>query len=103
MKIDHTGIPGPQDPRATGRTEASGAQGPGANQAGQAGDRIQISSQAAALQEIQNGLERIPEGRAELVADLKALVDSGQYEVRGEEVADRLLRELLSLSSTPQK
>jgi negative regulator of flagellin synthesis FlgM len=103
MKIDHTGLPGPQDPRATGRTEASGPLGHGANQAGQPADRVQISSQAAALQEIRNGLDRIPEVRAELVSELRALVDTGRYAVRADEVADRLLRDLLSLSGTPQK
>lgn len=54
-------------------------------------DELSLSPAAAELQELREEYEQIPEVREELVEKLRKQIQSGQYRVRDEAVADKLL------------
>lgn len=74
----------------------SGGEGPARTkrpeQAERGDSRDQVSISRAA-QDLQSSLERVPDVRTERVAQLRAEVEQGTYEVDSQAVADRLLRD----------
>ncbi|ADL11795.1 flagellar biosynthesis anti-sigma factor FlgM [Acetohalobium arabaticum] len=55
------------------------------------GDKLFISSDAKEMQEAKKALESQPEVRREKVERLKKQIKTGNYNVSGEEVADKML------------
>lgn len=58
-----------------------------------ASDKIEISEAAKDFQVAMKAFKELPEIREAKVAALKEQIDSGQYNVSGKEVADRILAE----------
>jgi negative regulator of flagellin synthesis FlgM len=58
-------------------------------------DTVNISDAAKEIQEVRNQLDAIPDVRAEKVEQLKSQIENGTYEVKSEEIADKMLREAL--------
>jgi negative regulator of flagellin synthesis FlgM len=58
-------------------------------------DTVNISDAAKEIQEVRKQLDAIPDVRAEKVEQLKNQIESGTYEVKSEEIADKMLREAL--------
>jgi len=54
-------------------------------------DRAALSEDAITLAEARKKLGELPETREALVAELKAKIEAGEYEVSFEDLADRLL------------
>lgn len=54
-------------------------------------DRVELSGAAKALQQARQLLAASPEVRLEKVAELQAKIQSGLYNVRGQEVAAKML------------
>lgn len=54
-------------------------------------DRVELSAAAEALQQTQQLLAEVPEVRLDKVAELQAKIQAGLYNVRGEEVAAKML------------
>ena len=57
---------------------------------------IEISAKAQDIQKVKQAIEQVPDVRMDRVLQLKALVESGQYHVSGEEVADLMIRRTLA-------
>lgn len=58
-------------------------------------DQVNISQGAAEYQKLSELVAKTPEVRMELVADLKRKIESGNYDVDGEQVAEKLIRSTL--------
>lgn len=53
---------------------------------------VDISEQAQAISVASAAVQSAPDVREDLVANLKAQVDAGTYQVSGKDIADQLLR-----------
>lgn len=79
---------GPKGPRALrGADAVRGAAG---------ADAVQVSASGATLQKAASALSAMPDIRADLVADLKARIEAGTYQVSGRDVAGSILASVLS-------
>ena len=58
-------------------------------------DTVNISDAAKEIQEVRKQLDAIPDVRTEKVEQLKNQIENGTYEVKSEEIADKMLREAL--------
>jgi negative regulator of flagellin synthesis FlgM len=58
-------------------------------------DRVELSARSREIKKIHDVIEMTPDVRAEKVAALKAQVDKGEYQVKPEEVADRMVKEFM--------
>ena len=67
--------------------------------AGVAGDKVEISSQSRELQKIHDILAQTPDIRSEKVAALKKEVAEGRYQVSAENIAAKMIQEILVESS----
>lgn len=72
-----------------GNAGGTGAAQPSVQQA--SADTVKISDAAQAIQGAAKSLESEPEVNSDRVAELKAAIDSGDYKVDAERVADRML------------
>ncbi|GAA3979737.1 flagellar biosynthesis anti-sigma factor FlgM [Allohahella marinimesophila] len=55
------------------------------------GDSVVLSAQARSLQKLESQISDLPEVDTDRVADLKARIDSGEYQVNSRSVAGKLL------------
>lgn len=60
--------------------------------AANASDNVRFSAKAKELQEAGKALEATPDMRSEKVAELKSRIDSGSYNVKGEAIADSIIK-----------
>ncbi len=91
MRVEKASIP-PVVPSVSRHTEATVARSrPSA--AGRT-DKVQLSPLAAHAQRLERAVQHAPDTRAERVAELKARVQSGAYQVDSSVLAERLLRVL---------
>jgi negative regulator of flagellin synthesis FlgM len=75
---------------------AEKAQGPREEgKAGVAGDRVEISRESRDLQRIREVLAQTPDVRAGKVAALKKAIAEGRYQVSAEEIAAKMVRQIL--------
>lgn len=58
-------------------------------------DTVNISDAAKEIQEVRKQLDDIPDVRTEKVQQLKNEIENGTYEIKSEEIADKMLRESL--------
>jgi len=58
-------------------------------------DTVELSDLGKKVQEAHSQLESIPDIREDKVAELKARVENGTYEVDAEKVADKMLKDAL--------
>ena len=58
-------------------------------------DRVDLSAESKDIKKIHDVLATTPDVRTEKVEALKKLVESGQYEVKSDAVADKMLKEFL--------
>jgi len=58
-------------------------------------DTVVLSDTAKTVQEAQTQLESIPDIREDKVAELKAQIESGTYEIDAEKIADKMLKDAL--------
>ena len=58
-------------------------------------DRVEISKKAREreFKEIRGLLEKVPDVREEKVAALKTAIEDGTYQVKGEEIAKKMIKE----------
>ena len=63
------------------------------------GDKVEISSQSRDLKKIHDILARTPDMRSEKVAALKKAVAEGRYQVSAENIAAKMIQEILVESS----
>ncbi len=55
-------------------------------------DKADISQKAATLSKVRESVDAVPEIRIDKVNEIKKAVDGGSYNVRGEKVADAIIR-----------
>ena len=67
--------------------------------AGIAGDKVEISPQSRDLKKMQDILAQTPDVRSEKVAALKKAVEEGRYQVSAENIAQKMIQEILVESS----
>lgn len=60
------------------------------------GDEVEVSSRAKTLNRIAAAVDNVPDIRTEKVANIKQAIEAGTYDVKGEDVADALIRDRLS-------
>ena len=60
--------------------------------AAKASDNVRLSAKAKELQEARKVLDDTAEIRSEKVADIKSRIASGSYNVKGEEIADAIIK-----------
>ena len=72
------GVKGAQGPSEVGRTAGA--------------DAVSVSSMGQEIGKAMQVLGAMPDIRADRVAELKAKIDSGEYQVSGRDVAESLLR-----------
>ena len=58
-------------------------------------DKVEISPQSRDLKKIQTVLAMTPDVRTEKVAALKKAIDEGIYQVKAEDIADKMLKEII--------
>jgi flagellar biosynthesis anti-sigma factor FlgM len=58
-------------------------------------DKVNLSGEAREIAEIMGVVKALPDVRAEKVAEIKGLVDSGKYVVEPAKVAQRMIDELV--------
>jgi flagellar biosynthesis anti-sigma factor FlgM len=58
-------------------------------------DTVFISDTAKRIQEAQAQLQSIPDVRADKVAELKSQIENGTYEIKPDQIAEKMIRESL--------
>jgi negative regulator of flagellin synthesis FlgM len=58
-------------------------------------DTVVLSDAAKRIQEAQSQIQAIPDVRTDKVADIKARIENGTYEIKPEEIAEKMIRESL--------
>ncbi len=58
-------------------------------------EKVTLSQKARDIKNIQEILRKTPDVREDRVAHLKKKITSGEYRVKGKDVADQMLREFL--------
>jgi negative regulator of flagellin synthesis FlgM len=58
-------------------------------------DKVEISSQSRDLKKIHDILAETPDVRSERVAALKKAVEAGQYQVSAENIAQKMIRDII--------
>ena len=58
-------------------------------------DTVVLSDTAKRVQEAQTQLKSIPDVREDKVAELKAQIESGTYEIDAQKIADKMLKDAL--------
>ncbi len=58
-------------------------------------DSVRISSGAKEAQKIMTEIEKVPDVREDRVRELKAAIDAGTYNVSGEAVAEKMIKEFM--------
>jgi negative regulator of flagellin synthesis FlgM len=58
-------------------------------------DTVNISDAAKEIQEVRKQLDDIPEVRTEKVEQLKNQIENGTYEIKSEEIAEKMLKDSL--------
>jgi negative regulator of flagellin synthesis FlgM len=58
-------------------------------------DKVDLSAESKEMKKIYDVLAATPETRAERVAELKKLVETGQYQVKSEDVADKMVKDFI--------
>src|SRR5512143_2127318 len=58
-------------------------------------DTVFISDTAKRIQDAQAQLQSIPDVRADKVAELKSRIENGTYEIKADQIADKMIRESL--------
>lgn len=66
-----------------------------APQAGGHGDRIEVSSVGGQLGVLRGQLDNIPDVRVDLVRELKAKVEAGEYHRDATDIADAMIKDAL--------
>ena len=88
------GLP-PVPPRVQPQWEAGSGRAGGANPEGaRRTDKVEVSERARDLQQAKKALDETPDVREAKVADLRQRIADGRYNVRGEQIADGLLRQV---------
>ncbi len=88
------GLP-PVPPRVQPQGDAGSGRAGGANPDGARGaDKVEVSERARGLQQAKKALDETPDVREAKVADLRQRINEERYNVRGELIADRLLRQV---------
>ena len=64
-------------------------------EAGPLKDKVALSQKAKDIETIREILRKTPDVREDKVALIKKKIESGEYSVKGKEVADQMLREFL--------
>lgn len=54
-------------------------------------DSVTLSKQAMEIQQVQKALKEIPDVRDEKVREMREQIESGNYNVSGEEIAEQML------------
>lgn len=55
-------------------------------------DKVSLSSSAKDLASVKDAVKSTPDIRVELVAELKVKIESGQYDVSGKDVAEKIVQ-----------
>jgi negative regulator of flagellin synthesis FlgM len=55
-------------------------------------DKADISQKASTLSKVREAVDAVPEVRVDKVSEIKKAVDGGNYNVRGEKVADAIIK-----------
>ena len=58
-------------------------------------DKVDLSAESKEMKKIYDVLATTPETRPERVAELKKLVETGQYQVKSEDVADKMVKDFI--------
>ena len=58
-------------------------------------DTVNISDAAKEIQEVRKELDNIPDVRADKVEQLKNQIENGTYEIKSEEIAEKMLKDSL--------
>jgi flagellar biosynthesis anti-sigma factor FlgM len=58
-------------------------------------DKVDLSAESKEMKKIYDVLASTPEVRAERVAELKKLVDADQYQVKSEDLADKMVKDFI--------
>ena len=58
-------------------------------------DTVNISDAAKEIQEVRKELDNVPDVRADKVEQLKNQIENGTYEIKSEEIAEKMLRDSL--------
>jgi negative regulator of flagellin synthesis FlgM len=60
-------------------------------------DKVVLSPEAREIQEAKKLLNSLPDIRAEKVAHLKKQIENGTYQIKGEKIAIKMLKESLNI------
>ena len=63
--------------------------------AGRAADKVELSAESRAIEAAERAIEAAPEVRHELVNRIKDALAKGEYDVKGRDVAQKMLARLL--------
>lgn len=81
---------GMKPPQSEKKPPASNVSSPDAGS-----DRVELSSQSRDMKKIHEILATTPEVRTEKVAELKKAVAEGTYKVKTEDIADKMVKEMV--------
>ncbi|WP_447863336.1 flagellar biosynthesis anti-sigma factor FlgM [Nitrospira calida] len=59
-------------------------------------DQVEISETAKELQRIKKLVDQPAPGRAERIEEIRKAIEAGSYEVKGNQVADKIIRNVLT-------
>lgn len=68
---------------------------PGTEMQGKPEDKVELSSRGREIQEAMQILKSVPDVREDKVALLKQQIEAGTYEIEGEKIAEKMIRESL--------
>jgi len=58
-------------------------------------DSVRISDRAKEVQKIAAEIQKLPDVREDKVREMKQLISSGNYSVSGEDVAEKMIKEMM--------
>ena len=59
-------------------------------------DEVVLSSEAKQIQRAKELIDALPDIREEKVAEIRARIEAGEYEIDGERIAEKMIQESLS-------
>jgi len=88
VQADLNKLNGTQDKKKVSSSVSSSS----ASDTASASDSVSLSDSAKDLAGVKSSLQSTPEVRSDLVAELKSKIDSGQYNVSGRQIAEKIVQ-----------
>lgn len=92
-KVDDASIQAVQQYQRSEKVQSGSDKAAGANEAPR--EKVNLSAAARDIQKLRSVIAELPDIREEKVQDLKSRIETGNYNVSGEQIAEKMVSESL--------